>query len=254
MLDYFCMHSWQIWQYAALGDHATEWISESSSSLSSPCQGNNNKQWAACCQNPEEAEGKVSWKQINFTLSSALSRLRGCWKIVSRYRDRLEKTTNFGSPVEIWVIVRLSKECVGNAMICVLVSCVCKTILGSCWLPGLTAGKCRVTPQCAWRAGLQLWKLNPEQDSITLLSTRDGIALEPSCPCNQPSLLPKSHSFPWRQPCFRFCVCLWGETGLVPFHLEKYFGVCLEGTFTWSLSQTAKQRKRFPVVHFSLSG
>lgn len=43
-----------------------------------------------------------------------------------------------------------------------------KTILGS-WLPGLTAGKCGVTPQ--W-AGLELWKLNPEQDCITLFSTR----------------------------------------------------------------------------------
>lgn len=69
---------------------------------------------------------KMSWKQINFALSSALSGRRECWKIVSRYR--LRKATNFGSTVEIWVIVRLGKVCVGDKIKCTSVHvclCVC---------------------------------------------------------------------------------------------------------------------------------
>lgn len=169
-------------------------------------------------QKPYEEEEKISWKQVNFALSSALSGRRECWKVVSGYRDRLRKTTNFGSTVEIWIIVRLGKVHVGDTRDCGCVHvCVClpmrvKEFWGvgfQVWL--LVNAECY--PNMAWGQSSSCgnWILNKILSSCWVQGVLKYL-LEPNCPCKQPLLLSKE----WllssgNEPCLRFVACACGE-------------------------------------------
>lgn len=167
-------------------------------------------------QKPYEEEEKISWKQVNFALSSALSGRRECWKVVSSYRDKTEENNEFWKHSGNLDHCKVRQStCWGYKGLWVC-ACVCvpahKEFLGvgfQVWL--LVNAECY--PNMAWGQSSSCgnWILNKILSSCWVQGVLKYL-LEPNCPCKQPLLLSKE----WllssgNEPCLRFVACACGE-------------------------------------------